>query len=586
MTLLGKPVPWKSVSWFTPIAALAIVFTMIAQGDSLAQTTQPKQPMSPVPILPVSTGTTLPPPQRLDSHPNPTNRELLELLKAQQRQIDALRKALEQQNTGKPPERGDAEQTPKGSGNRGSAQPKTDAGKSDKEGASKTETEGSDKEAKEDKDDNATSEPDKSEDEAGDPTFSAFWNNGLRFKTKDEDFKVHVGGRLHLDMLWWKGNEAVQFGPGGVGMLNDGTNFRRARIRVDGRMYDAVEWAMEYGFESGETGFFDVYSALPDLPYLGTFQIGHFREPFSMDALTSGNSLTFMERSLLHEALVPFRNVGLMFSNTALDEAATWAVGGFYADTNRFGFQGQDGAYAFTGRITANPWYDADGGNAFHLGLAGSYRALPELVFEGQPEAISTRGFRLATRPEIRVTAPNFADTGMVPGGDPAGLFGLEMGLGLGPLLFQAEYVASFTNNVPFPTLPASFGSVFFSGFYVQASYLLTGENRPYNRRSAVFGQVIPRENFIPNRRDPCCDPCRSTPGRGAWEAAIRYSQVDLNSGGIAGGDVRDISLGLNWYLNPNSRVMCNYILIFRDTIAGTSDGLTQALGARFQVDF
>ena len=41
---------------------------------------------------------------------------------------------------------------------------------------------------------------------------------------------------------------------------------------------------------TGTPQFFDVYGEFPNLP-IGGLRLGHFREPFSMDALTSGNYL-------------------------------------------------------------------------------------------------------------------------------------------------------------------------------------------------------------------------------------------------------------------------------------------------------
>lgn len=46
----------------------------------------------------------------------------------------------------------------------------------------------------------------------------------------------------------------------------------------------------------------------------------------------------------------------------------------------------------------------------------------------------------------------------------------------------------------------------------------------------------------------------------GAWEIVGRISTIDLDDGAIAGGRLVDLSVALNWYLNPVARVSLNYV--------------------------
>jgi len=48
--------------------------------------------------------------------------------------------------------------------------------------------------------------------------------------------------------------------------------------------------------------------------------------------------------------------------------------------------------------------------------------------------------------------------------------------------------------------------------------------------------------------------------GIGAWELAVRYSQLNLNSNDIRGGNEKDLTVGLNWYTTPNLKLMTNYV--------------------------
>jgi phosphate-selective porin OprO/OprP len=118
-----------------------------------------------------------------------------------------------------------------------------------------------------------------------------------------------------------------------------------------------------------------------------------------------------------------------------------------------------------------------------------------------------------------------------------------------------------------------------FSGFYGYFSYFLTGENRKYKRENGVFSRVKPNKNFRWGRGK----------GKGAIELAARYSELDLSDEGIDGGRLQDLTLGVNWYLNPNTRVMLNYVRTNVDRLVNDirlDDDNADLLSMRFQIDF
>ena len=79
-----------------------------------------------------------------------------------------------------------------------------------------------------------------------------------------------------------------------------------------------------------------MYIQVRDLPVIGNVRVGHFKECFGLEQLTSDNYTTFMERSLDDEgAFVPGRNDGIMAFNWTECQRATWAIGAF---TNQTGY--------------------------------------------------------------------------------------------------------------------------------------------------------------------------------------------------------------------------------------------------------
>jgi hypothetical protein len=74
---------------------------------------------------------------------------------------------------------------------------------------------------------------------------NAFWQDGLQVESQNEMFRIHVGGTLQVDSGWNAAPRAVE---AGIGELQDGGLLRRARIRIDGTLYEHIDWIAEYDF--------------------------------------------------------------------------------------------------------------------------------------------------------------------------------------------------------------------------------------------------------------------------------------------------------------------------------------------------
>ena len=425
----------------------------------------------------------------------------------------------------------------------------------------------------------------------------ASWHHGLEIKTKNNDFQLHVGGRTQLDTIWFDDSPAFR-GAGGAGDA-DSFGIRRGRLRMDGRMYEWIDWVVEYDLvnsvnsnggqePASEANVInvpaptDLWFNFSGLPIVGNLRAGVVKEPIGMEHLTSSRYLPFLERSFNQDAFYgPFNNgfiPGLMFWDTYLNERGTWSTGVFKGTFNAFQFNTGDGEYAWTSRVTYLPWYDeaSEGRSLLHLGIAGSIR---------DPDGI---GPRYRARPSLRngpgPLNPVLVDTGTFVA-DTYSYLGAETALVYGPLTVQAEWTGTFNSDAIGATGPlagAPVGTAFFHGYYVQALYFLTGEHMLYDRSSGVFGRVIPFENaYI----------LKGLSGniftKGAWQVGARYSRLDLRDTGIDGGIVEDVTLGLNWYLNPNMKVQGNYVFTQRDAGAGRGlDGDIHGFGVRLAHDF
>ncbi|MCI0380567.1 MAG: hypothetical protein L0215_23515, partial [Gemmataceae bacterium] len=173
---------------------------------------------------------------------------------------------------------------------------------------------------------------------------------------------------------------------------------------------------------------------------------------------------------------------------------------------------------------------------------------------------------------------------------DNAQLYNLQSLLILGPLSLQAEAYWVHANNA-LPGKTKTRINPDYSGFYVEASYFLTGENRRFKRSTATIDRPIAHEPFflVKGQQGGWRD---LHFGRGAWELVARYEYIDLSNQIITNdfqGREQDVIVGLNWWLNPNFRVQLNYVVAQIDglnTAATNQSGIVHAFGGRFQWDW
>lgn len=378
------------------------------------------------------------------------------------------------------------------------------------------------------------------------------WDNGMKVENPDKNYMIKFGGRIMLDAMsaWPEQNGVIDTIISG----GSGVEFRRLRLYSAGKIYGNILYKLQFDFAGGEALLKDAYITITKIPYVGNFQIGQFKEPIGLEMLTSSKYITFMERSLTNP-LTPDRNTGAMLFNNQFNKRMLWAVGYFLPSDNFGTYVGNK--YHIDGRLTGLPIYQ-DGKNdapykVLHLGisLTHQYQANSLYVLKSRPESHLLPTIALAVVDKAKAVNQ----------------IGGEFALVLNQFSFQSEYI--YTNALPGPESSLQNSKYNFSAFYGAFSWFITGEHRNYKTSLAAFDRVKPKKNFGHER------------GAGAWEVALRYSYLDLESTDIHGGELANITAGLNWYLNPATRFMFNYVIA---NLYGV--GYTNIYQLRFQIDF
>jgi len=393
-------------------------------------------------------------------------------------------------------------------------------------------------------------------------------------------------GRLHLDTWQFPdstpGINAIETGDFSLDPQNR-TLVRRARIGIRGTVPpDNMSYRLELEFSGTDGGQIrDAWLGWDELPVLQTLRVGNQKRPYGLDQLNSSNSMTFLERPFIVEAINrESRRIGIASYGASDDQSCNWQFGAYNMVTIQDNNQivGDNAQMEVAGRLANTVWYDeaSEGRGYAHIGLAGS------LAFPGGDDTESQAFFQ--TKPEAR-TGTDWINTGVIPGSQSYQLTAVESVVNVGALQLVGEWMHVGMQR------EAGFGpDLSFHGGYVSMSYFLTGEHIPWNRKLGIQGRVEPHENFF------CAKDCHGNRGYGlgAWQVAMRLSHADFNDSNIQGGKGKNLSLAMNWYWNAHTRLQFNYILGRIDNRRTTlTTGMTpivsgdyQIMGTRFMIDF
>ncbi|WP_309605431.1 porin [Phenylobacterium sp.] len=434
-------------------------------------------------------------------------------------------------------------------------------------------------------------------------------NGKPAFATADGRFTANVRANVMFDAARYfqKSNLPAQVTNRD---LNSGTNFRRARFGVDGKIFKDFDYSMimEFGGSGGENAgqlyeFYIQYSALK--PW--KIKLGAFEPKVGLAADVATGQMPILERPSPAEVA---RNVAGGDSRSALQVygnglwgagdtgvATRWMLSGAVTG-NTIGTINSTGAAtpqpsgeqtAIIGRFAVAPFSSTDW--QAHFGVNAQYVTQPN---DAGAAASPRYPVQLRDRPELRIDGARLVDTGAIDTRHVT-VLGAEAGLTVRNFMVEGEYFDYRIDrrNAASPAIAPSNPN--FTGWYVTGVWVLTGESRSYNPAEARFDGPKPNYNF---------NPAAGT--WGAWEIAARYSDLNLNyhdcgagkaipAAGVAcfdairGGEQKISTLGLNWYLNADIRFMLDYqhVDVNRYNAAGLQVGQQyDAIALRSQLSF
>jgi phosphate-selective porin OprO/OprP len=392
---------------------------------------------------------------------------------------------------------------------------------------------------------------------------SAETKGGLTVKTDDGRFEFKLGGRFHIDAYAFDGCSV-----GGVdcpdGTTLGGMFLRRGYITMTGKLYG---WKFKSEFDpaanaSSQVTWREAWVSTEALG--GEIMIGQFKPFRSMEELTSSNDILMMERPYSSaSSLYGGRQFQLGVGYKLPFSIGMWALSGYNLKAS--GGTVTDGMGVST-RLTFLPIESES--STLHLGLVYSVddfgRTGTGLPVASGPSAASIAGRTSGTQ----VTGLSSVSLGATAPGESQSTYAVEAASAFGPAFVQAEYANSTLGQA------SGVSDRDVTSYYVQASFFVTGETKPYKKDRGTYGSPKPIGES------------------GAWEITSRYDFIESPdlTGATGKPEVTQITVGLNWYANPNVRVMLNYSMGEQETTNTTTNATTDteldAIGLRTQLSF
>lgn len=397
-------------------------------------------------------------------------------------------------------------------------------------------------------------------------------HDGIVFESGDKSFQMQINGRVQLDGRYYGKSDSQNL---------DQMDLRRAYLGVKGKIYNDYDFNVTGDWAQGQTKDGNSTNQL-DVAYFGInwwdqakFRFGQFDMPFGMEHLTSDLFIDFQERSLT-DALVPGKERGAMVHGAPIKGvyyslAASTGRGKNVSNKD----QNIEGVDAI-GRLTAN-FAEIMGinGAVYHVGGDFSHGYLSQNQGTGSGAAISAGGFKAVGGTTegkgIAFFSPTAFSSGLTSDEVERTRYGLEGAVAYGPVKFQTEWMRhnydgkANTGTTAVPVVTTFDKDI--DAWYAAINWMVTGESFASTYKDGLWGRLKPKSDFIPGA------------GMGAIELSLRYSELDASDFAVGRGPgavannaaVNGVvtspptgahawTAGVQWILNPNTRLMANYV--------------------------
>lgn len=418
----------------------------------------------------------------------------------------------------------------------------------------------------------------------GAPVMASF-KNGITFEDGSGNWKMAINGRIQADYR--------RFNPDADAA--DTFSLRRARLGGTLTFYKDYVARVEGEYSGSSTtltyGYLDINKFAT-----AKLRIGQFKPYYGLERSMSTNFLDFQERSMGDSLLGATYDRGVMVHGAPVNGlyySLAYINGSGTSDENNAREDEKDVALRLAGDIAQFAgWQDTvvHVGGWWAKGDQGS-RRLAGVVPTGQTEGRGVQFFATTCSAAAcggTAAANAFSESVERTRG------GGELALAYGPVKFQGEYIRTQFGGTNYERDIES--------WYAGALWNVTGESFAATYKDSVFGRLTPRNDL-------------GASGWGALQLGVRYSKFDasdftttnaVGSGvlvnspaGTADGVLVATNqadawiLGANWILNPNVRLVANYIHTEFDTpITVRSNGQNdtfddeEAFTLRAQFDF